>query len=171
LANRRRRMDLGAKAREELKHTSADDLASNLVKYKEDLIPIQLHDLTFHRRGRKILDCVNIAAPQGSVVAVISDERAGKATLMRLLSQSLMPQEGTVFVPPHLRILQVCDAPHLVPGNLLANLTFGVSIDKHAVEEHHPSLELIQPARLRDICMKLGMGAGLLQQLQKETAE
>ena len=46
---------------------------------------------------------VSIQAQQGQLVAVTGPHGSGKATLLRLLGHVVFPQEGSIFIPSHLR--------------------------------------------------------------------
>lgn len=68
---------------------------------------------------------VNLSIPQGQLVAVIVRHESGKATLLQLLDQIIVPTEGTVFVPQHLRVLHVSEKCQLRDVPIADNLFFG----------------------------------------------
>lgn len=99
--------------------------------YKSDSIPLRLVDISFaYPGGDPVLKDVNIAAPQGSMVAVVGEHRAGKSTLMSLLANMLVPTAGMVFVPSHLRVLHVSREPMFLQASLLNNLALGLPVHK-----------------------------------------
>jgi len=65
--------------------------------------------------------------PQGSMVGLVGARAGGKTTLLKLFSGSLLPTKpGCVFVPSHLRVLNVSPDPLFYKGSLYDNLKFGV---------------------------------------------
>eukprot|EP00747_Dinoflagellata_sp_TGD_P155447 gnl/TRDRNA2_/TRDRNA2_177579_c1_seq31.p1 gnl/TRDRNA2_/TRDRNA2_177579_c1~~gnl/TRDRNA2_/TRDRNA2_177579_c1_seq31.p1 ORF type:complete len:714 (+),score=119.49 gnl/TRDRNA2_/TRDRNA2_177579_c1_seq31:50-2191(+) len=96
--------------------------------FEVDHIPLSITDLRFHYGGPNspcVVGVKNLTVPQGSLVAITGKHGSGKSTLMQLLGEVLEPQEGEIFLPPHLRTLHVSRAPILVDDTLFANLTFG----------------------------------------------
>ncbi len=55
-------------------------------------------DLSFSYNGRAILEGVSLRLKSGEVVGVIGPNGSGKTTLIRLLSRSLQPQRGSVYL-------------------------------------------------------------------------
>ena len=47
---------------------------------------------------------VSVQAQQGQLVAVTGPHGSGKATLLRLLGHVVFPQDGSIFIPSHLRV-------------------------------------------------------------------
>jgi ABC-type multidrug transport system fused ATPase/permease subunit len=74
----------------------------------------------------EVFSQVNLAVPQGTMVAIAGDTCAGKKTLLELLSDIIMPTRGVVYVPSHLRVLHVSREPMFLKMSLLHNLTFGM---------------------------------------------
>eukprot|EP00913_Durusdinium_trenchii_P003383 g3132.t1 len=58
-------------------------------------------------------------------VALVGVHGSGKNTFLRLLSSRLLPDEGEIFVPTHLRILFVAQDPVLLDASVWENLTYG----------------------------------------------
>jgi len=50
---------------------------------------------------------------------------SGKNTFLRLVSSRLLPDEGEIFVPTHLRVLFVAQDPVLLDASIWENLTYG----------------------------------------------
>eukprot|EP00747_Dinoflagellata_sp_TGD_P049966 gnl/TRDRNA2_/TRDRNA2_146493_c1_seq1.p1 gnl/TRDRNA2_/TRDRNA2_146493_c1~~gnl/TRDRNA2_/TRDRNA2_146493_c1_seq1.p1 ORF type:complete len:757 (+),score=170.16 gnl/TRDRNA2_/TRDRNA2_146493_c1_seq1:182-2272(+) len=69
------------------------------------------------------VDSVEIS--QGSMVAVIGGHASGKASLLKLMTQKIHPQTGHMFVPSHLRYLNVSELPLILEESLWINLTLG----------------------------------------------
>ena len=59
---------------------------------------IQIQGLRFFRGSRPIFDGVDLAIPQGKVIAIMGPSGTGKTTLLRLISGQLRPHEGRVLV-------------------------------------------------------------------------
>ena len=59
---------------------------------------IKIHDLTFSRGARTILDRVNMDIPRGAIVAVMGPSGVGKTTVLRLISGQLQPDSGSIEV-------------------------------------------------------------------------
>jgi len=78
------------------------------------------------------LDNVCMDIEQGHLVAILGDHAQGKGTLMRLLAGQVFPRlkNGSVlFVPPHLRIVQVNENPYILGGeSVFGNVMYGIKI-------------------------------------------
>ena len=110
---------------------------------------------------------------QGDLVAIVGPPTQGKSTLMRLIAGHIfphMPNTGSlleffgtghfpeVFVPPHLRVVQVQETP-LIMGpeeSILENLTFGIKMQKGTMDA------VAVRDRAKAIMEKLGLGRPLL---------
>lgn len=57
---------------------------------------IQVKDMSFAYKGRKIFDNIHFALPQGSITAVTGKNGAGKSTLLQLILGLMKPQKGEV---------------------------------------------------------------------------
>eukprot|EP00747_Dinoflagellata_sp_TGD_P155479 gnl/TRDRNA2_/TRDRNA2_177579_c1_seq7.p1 gnl/TRDRNA2_/TRDRNA2_177579_c1~~gnl/TRDRNA2_/TRDRNA2_177579_c1_seq7.p1 ORF type:complete len:775 (+),score=121.34 gnl/TRDRNA2_/TRDRNA2_177579_c1_seq7:108-2432(+) len=93
-----------------------------------DHIPLMITDMRFHYGGPNspcVISVKSLSVPQGSLVAIIGKHGSGKSTFLQLLGEVLEPQEGDIFLPPHLRALHVSKAPMMIEDGLFANLTFG----------------------------------------------
>ncbi|CAJ1355759.1 unnamed protein product, partial [Effrenium voratum] len=61
------------------------------------------------------------------MVFVSGPSGSGKTTLLRMITSNRLPQQGTVLLPPHLRVVHVSSVPAFVKSmGLYANLVFGV---------------------------------------------
>jgi ABC-type multidrug transport system fused ATPase/permease subunit len=72
-----------------------------------------------------VFEDASLTIPQGKLVAVIGRHESGKATLLKLLDQIVVPAKGTVFVPPHLRVLHVSPDCQMRDIPIADNLLFG----------------------------------------------
>eukprot|EP00747_Dinoflagellata_sp_TGD_P155441 gnl/TRDRNA2_/TRDRNA2_177579_c1_seq25.p1 gnl/TRDRNA2_/TRDRNA2_177579_c1~~gnl/TRDRNA2_/TRDRNA2_177579_c1_seq25.p1 ORF type:complete len:782 (+),score=119.82 gnl/TRDRNA2_/TRDRNA2_177579_c1_seq25:108-2453(+) len=119
--------------------------------FEVDHIPLSITDLRFHYGGPNspcVVGVKNLTVPQGSLVAITGKHGSGKSTLMQLLGEVLEPQEGEIFLPPHLRTLHVSRAPILVDDTLFANLTFGGEEKPDRVRRILQRLELREADRI-----------------------
>ena len=62
----------------------------------EQVIPLQIDDLTVAYHERPVLWDVDLSVPAGKLMAIIGPNGAGKSTLIRLLLGQLEPDAGTV---------------------------------------------------------------------------
>jgi ABC-type multidrug transport system fused ATPase/permease subunit len=109
---------------------------------------------------------VELELEQGKMVAVVGPPSQGKATILRLLAGQIFPDLSVqanrtapqLFVPPHLRIVQIQENP-LILGpeeSIFDNLIFGV--------KQSPSMDLVAlETRARAIMAKLGFKKVLLE--------
>merc|ERR1712226_1577739 len=99
---------------------------------------------------------------QGRFVVIVGPPGEGKATLLKLISGSLLPahtdEELTIFVPSHLRLLHVSAKPVFLEGTLLANLRFGLMSD-----DPDGNLE-----RIVSICRMLGLAESVIDLIYKD---
>ncbi|CAJ1427312.1 unnamed protein product, partial [Effrenium voratum] len=57
---------------------------------------------------------LSASCPQGSLVFVSGPSGSGKTTLLRMITSNRLPQQGTVLLPPHLRVVHVSSVPAFV---------------------------------------------------------
>jgi len=102
------------------------------VMFVTDLLPISINDLSFKYPKRSDMDMPPIIEhasipkiKQGSMVVIVGPHQGGKTTLLKLIAQQLHPTSGAVFVPTHLRVLQVTQDPTIMDLTLVQNLCFG----------------------------------------------
>jgi len=98
------------------------------VIFVVDTVNISIQNLNYAYGSGAQLWKTNVHAtfPQGKMYAFVGPAREGKATLLKLLGQVLMPQtsSGTIFVPPHLRVLHVALATTCLDAPFSANIIF-----------------------------------------------
>jgi iron complex transport system ATP-binding protein len=59
---------------------------------------LQLRDVTFFYKSKKILDEVSMAVHEGELVAILGPNGVGKTTLLRCIDAILKPRYGTVLI-------------------------------------------------------------------------
>ncbi len=59
---------------------------------------VELHDVTFRRGERVILDRVSMEIRRGSVVAIMGPSGVGKTTILKLIAGDLAPDAGRIVV-------------------------------------------------------------------------
>merc|ERR1712054_137713 len=72
-----------------------------------------------------VIQADDLTLPQGSIVAVVGPHNGGKSTFLKLVSQIKFPKVGEIFIPTHLRVLNVSYEPILMEMSLYDNLAFG----------------------------------------------
>jgi len=93
---------------------------------RTDLIPIVFEDLSFSYQDNIICQNVDLNVKQGNIVGLAGNHGCGKATLLKLIGRLMVPNNGNIFIPPHLRILFVSQEPSiLLDISLWGNLTMG----------------------------------------------
>ncbi|CAJ1401466.1 unnamed protein product [Effrenium voratum] len=150
-ATKKARDSLFNQTQQEAKDGKEKDGKSGL--YKTDLIPIQMTNMGFSwvpEKGAPVFEGVNISVPQGKLVALVGPHGCGKKTLLELLGHLIFPQEGSIFIPSHLRILHVTQETYLLNLSPWQNLIFGC-----------PNPHSVDPARVRFICQRLKMNTVL----------
>jgi ABC-type multidrug transport system fused ATPase/permease subunit len=95
--------------------------------YATDSLPIEITGVGFsHKQEDPILRDVTLdPVTQGSIIVVAGVHRTGKSTLLKMIAGTLDPQKGSIFIPTHLRVLQVSQDPYLMNMSLRDNLLFG----------------------------------------------
>ena len=112
------------------------------------------------------LEGIEFELEQGKMVAVIGPPSQGKATILRLLAGQIFPDlsiqaDGSVpqlFVPPHLRVVQIQENPMVLgpEESIFDNLIFGV--------KQSPNMDLAAlETRARAIMEKLDFNKVLLE--------
>lgn len=94
---------------------------------RSDMIPIKLVSVSFGYSGATgmTLRGVNLSVQQGKMVAVVGPPGSGKATFLRLLSQTVFPSEGAVQLPGYLRVMYVSQFPVFFDRSPWENMVFG----------------------------------------------
>jgi len=100
------------------------------VMFKTDLLQLDIENLCFRYSGASealpwLLENVTLTTPQGSLIGVVGPHGSGKKTFLSLLGQTMLPTQGSIFVPSHLRVLHVSQEPMLLRLSVWENLTFG----------------------------------------------
>merc|ERR1711904_119747 len=128
-----------------------------------DTIPISLTSLSFRYPAKQnIWDAITIKFDQGKLYSFVGPPHEGKATLLKLIGQVLLPDidsdNGSLFVPPHLRILHLSQEAMFLSGTLLKNLIFNQDFEKVGGMD-----------RVRRICELLHFPAQVREHLADET--
>jgi len=116
----------GVRAR--VKKAKTDAPAGSPLKNipSSDLMEIELFDVTVKYGTNKVLTNVSMSLKQGTITTIMGPHSAGKRTMIRALAHVLVPDEGSVFVPAHLRAVHLDRFPELVERlTLFQNLTYG----------------------------------------------
>eukprot|EP00747_Dinoflagellata_sp_TGD_P145142 gnl/TRDRNA2_/TRDRNA2_176567_c1_seq19.p1 gnl/TRDRNA2_/TRDRNA2_176567_c1~~gnl/TRDRNA2_/TRDRNA2_176567_c1_seq19.p1 ORF type:complete len:398 (-),score=45.62 gnl/TRDRNA2_/TRDRNA2_176567_c1_seq19:64-1128(-) len=155
IASRRERRLSMEKSRAEL---DEEDTQSSVFIPPTDKVPIRLTDVSFHYvKEKSVVKNVTVSIPQGQLVAIEGGDGSGKATLTKLLGGTILPTEGDIFIPMHLRVLRVAQEPVLLQRSLWDNLRFG-----------RPNAD---PTRVKGILDFLDVPERLMNQLDAELAE
>jgi ABC-type multidrug transport system fused ATPase/permease subunit len=104
----------------------------------------------------------NCQISQGRMVCIVGPRSQGKSTFMKLLGGVLLPQNGTIFTPPWLRVLHVSQEPVFFEGTLLDNLVIGVNPD---------DVEDSDPGRVARITERLGLQSRILTKITATSIE
>lgn len=130
-----------------------------------DTIPISLANLSFrYGDAANIWKGIDMKFDQGKLYAFVGPPHEGKATLLKLLGQVLLPEvganQGSLFVPPHLRILHLSQDTLFLNGTLLKNLIFN---SDHSKVGGLP--------RVKKICQLLHFPATMMTALEDQRKE
>jgi ABC-type cobalamin/Fe3+-siderophores transport system ATPase subunit len=109
-------------------HTKTTSGSPDQSSDLEDIIPIELRDVAFRYDGQDEPTFVSVTATlhQGTFIGVVGAASTGKNTLLQLIGQVLVPPEGSVMCPGHLRILHVSHEVLLLKSSVADNLFFGI---------------------------------------------
>eukprot|EP00930_Biecheleria_cincta_P018412 TRINITY_DN14351_c0_g1_i3.p1 TRINITY_DN14351_c0_g1~~TRINITY_DN14351_c0_g1_i3.p1 ORF type:complete len:569 (+),score=63.45 TRINITY_DN14351_c0_g1_i3:147-1853(+) len=151
-ANRRRRSE--GKERRLASRRSCSTAAGDPNEFAVDRVIIYMKDVIFSYeteiiKGMQnpVVRSVSQEFDQGQIYAFIGPPRQGKATLLRLLGQVMIPNqgEGGIFFPPHLRVLHVSRESTVLHDTFLENLLLGQSLQQVGGAE-----------RVRLVCKRVG---------------
>jgi len=113
--------------RSQFHHFSPRDNNGHQAKEATDAIPLKTTNLTIrNQKGDAVLQDINVEVDQGRLIAIIGQHRSGKSVFLQLLADMILPKEGSVFVPSHLRVLHVSREPMFLRMSLTHNLTLGL---------------------------------------------
>lgn len=95
--------------------------------FRSDSIEISMSNVWFNYPGEEpLFEGVNMSVPQGLMTAIVGQHNSGKHTFLSLLASVLQPTHGQVYVPSHLRVLNVSRESMFVQASLLDNLALGL---------------------------------------------
>ena len=117
--------ELSIKARHEVLKLPEPPPETGLLR--TDLIEMKIQGVSFgYRPHEKLLENVGLLhVPLGKIVALVGVHGSGKNTFLRLIASRLLPDQGSIFVPTHLRVLFVAQDPVLLDAGVWENLTYG----------------------------------------------
>jgi ABC-type multidrug transport system fused ATPase/permease subunit len=140
------------------------DTTMKTIKFPVDFVMIRCVDLSIgftdpgHKNTKEaVFTNMSIDLPQGSVICVYGPQGNGKSTFLQLIGQVLVPDEGDVFVPPHLRVLHIPAEVYFIEDELRDNLFFALG------SAQIPSGDLQRGLR---ICKRLGFPEDLMDYIQ-----
>lgn len=170
--------------RQQMKH----EVQGNGNQINSDRIPIELTAVKFSHRAQEVatvhkslslrvssatlespsarkalsnnsLGSWDLQIQQGSLVALVGNHGEGKSTLLRIIGSVILASEGTVFVPPHLRVYYVSQVPmFLANASIYENLVYGSDLHNEA----DTSME-----RVLQICRKMDLPEHVVKLVQK----
>lgn len=186
----RKRRTLGEAARKTARQTMVKAKKSGMKAtgmYAADFVPISMNKLCYSHAAlskpkrasqeehiandlqtdsakQAPIDLKNITMeiPQGTLVALVGLPGHGKSTLMRVIGGQLIPDEGDLLIPPHLRVLHISKHPMFFKDTLYNNLIYGISKE----DKEDGSLE-----RVKGICHRLLIAEKLYKYLDQEDKE
>mmetsp|Transcript_66321 Transcript_66321/g.149752 ORF Transcript_66321/g.149752 Transcript_66321/m.149752 type:complete len:329 (-) Transcript_66321:17-1003(-) len=175
-SRRRQGKQLRAELRDEIAKGKAEP--NSIEEVAVDRLPLVVERVAFSYGGLEegTVEDLNARLEQGRVIAVVGDPSQGKATIMRLIAGQVFPtnlpklgedlkkaDDSRLFVPPHLRVVQVQENPMILGPeetifeNLVYGFKVGPSLDMKALEE-----------RCIKVMRRLGLSGSLLDQHFKE---
>eukprot|EP00747_Dinoflagellata_sp_TGD_P214050 gnl/TRDRNA2_/TRDRNA2_86945_c0_seq2.p1 gnl/TRDRNA2_/TRDRNA2_86945_c0~~gnl/TRDRNA2_/TRDRNA2_86945_c0_seq2.p1 ORF type:complete len:886 (-),score=158.08 gnl/TRDRNA2_/TRDRNA2_86945_c0_seq2:35-2692(-) len=136
-----------------------------------DLVPIKLMDVCFDYRGKHIVQNLSLSVAQGQMIAIEGNEASGKATFTKLLTETIFPTSGTIFIPMHLRILRVAQEPVILQRTAWGNLIFGRSdTEPDRVKQILQALDMPELLKCVERDLEL-LREGSQKEIEEETAE
>lgn len=93
-----------------------------------DTLKLELANVAFRYESKVVVRGMSHEFPQGKLYGFIGEEQQGKATLLRMLGGVLVPEDGEVFIPPHMRVLHVVKEPLCLEESFIRNLVFDQDI-------------------------------------------
>mmetsp|Transcript_13112 Transcript_13112/g.29826 ORF Transcript_13112/g.29826 Transcript_13112/m.29826 type:complete len:826 (-) Transcript_13112:54-2531(-) len=126
-----------------------------------DELPIVLRGVTFaFPRSPPVLKKVSVEFSQGKLYGFVGPPHEGKATLLKILGSVILlddEENGSCYIPSHLRALHCTLEPGLIPGTALENVVPNTTLDRVGGKD-----------RVIKICERLQFPADLLKRLQNE---
>lgn len=129
-----------------------DEAAKTKMKIRQSLAP------DTSGSSVKSITSITLSFQQGVMVAVVGLPGNGKSTLMRVMGGQVIPDDGDLLIPPHLRCLHVSGHPIFLHDTLFNNLTYGV--DKGNSEDGADE-------RVRAVCKQLQVSDYLFKYLDR----
>merc|ERR1712070_140122 len=131
-----------------------------------DRLPIVLRDVDFKyhigedETSLHTVQKLNANFRQGHLICLTGPPKQGKSTILRLLGESILPdevKENLVFVPPHVRVVTVPEHPVVLgpEETIFENLCYGLAIDQTELKNDKDTNAALM-ARARNILALLG---------------
>jgi ABC-type multidrug transport system fused ATPase/permease subunit len=141
-----------------------------------DHFPLLLDHVTFgFKQDAPLVKRLRLEIEQGKLIQVSGRPGTGKKSFLELLSQVhiLTAGDGGVFVPEHLKVLNVCSETHILDGTLAYNLFLGVLVDRaykadKGIEDAEALLASLPEKdieRGKRICARLGLRQDMLDRM------
>jgi tungstate transport system ATP-binding protein len=114
----------------------------------------RLERVTVERAGRRLLDGLDLAVPEGGVTALMGPNGAGKSLALRLLAGLIALDEGRVSLAPAAegRVAIVFQKPVLLRRSVRANLAHALALrGVPRAERRGRVAELLRLGRLEDL--------------------
>jgi ABC-type multidrug transport system fused ATPase/permease subunit len=143
-----------------------------------DRLPIVLRDVDFKyhigedETSLHTVQKLNANFRQGHLICLTGPPKQGKSTILRLLGESILPdevKENLVFVPPHVRVVTVPEHPVVLgpEETIFENLCYGLAIDQTELKNDKDTNAALM-ARARNILALLGCDRAIVENIDKE---
>ncbi|MDO4719890.1 MAG: ABC transporter ATP-binding protein [Peptostreptococcaceae bacterium] len=146
----------------ELMKEEVEDKKKTLPKEKIESLEFQNVSF-FYQEEQSVLSDFNLKINRGDRIAILGESGAGKSTLIKLLTKSVYPKKGKIFVGKrelseisaesiYERISLMSQQPFLFSGSLLENITLGEEYSREEINE------VIEVVHLSEMIAKLSHG-------------
>jgi len=133
--------------------------------FRTDLIPIRLENIGLTlNNGHQLFQNINLAVPQGKLVALTGLAGSGKSRLLNMLAGDVEPSFGRVLVPSHLRFLLVTHQVFVMATTPLQNLFFGDPSAVAEFEERHRMFWILDKLKMSNVRNLAEQEISLLQE-------
>lgn len=113
---------------------------------------LQITDLTFRIAGRVLLDRASVTVPAGHRVALVGRNGTGKSTLLKLIAGELHQDEGSINLPPGLKMGWVRQE---VPAGATSLIDTVLAADQERTSLLAEAETATDPARIGEIHARL----------------
>eukprot|EP00929_Paragymnodinium_shiwhaense_P104597 TRINITY_DN6916_c0_g1_i2.p1 TRINITY_DN6916_c0_g1~~TRINITY_DN6916_c0_g1_i2.p1 ORF type:complete len:907 (-),score=214.76 TRINITY_DN6916_c0_g1_i2:75-2795(-) len=171
----RKRRTMGETLRQEMRDTLSGKKGENGSAagppgaFAADLVNIEVENLSYRypNSDKEVLRAISLTIVQGRMHCIVGPANAGKATLLKLIGQVLLPQQGSgsIFVPPHLRILHASQDIVILEGSFLWNTVLNQASNKEGLDKVG-GLD-----RVLSILDRLKMGGDMKERLKRDVEQ